>query len=204
MNPPKPPQVTARDDGYPDLIVHNASLVLTCAGKGPRRGSEQDDLHAVPDGAVAGPSYEELHAAGGGIQATVDATRKMRVADLVESARGRLWSMFFAGVTTFEAKSGYGLSVASEMTQLQAIRELDAEGPWELVPTFLGAHALPRECADDRGGYVDLVCEKMIPKVAALELAEFCDVFCERGAFTVEESRRILQTGQAQDRKSVM
>ena len=256
MNPPKPPKVTARDDGYPDLIVHNASLVLTCSGKGPRRGPEQDELHAVPDGAVAvngsritavgpvadimqmggvpttlldarggivmpgmvdphthpvyggsradeflkrlaGASYEELHAAGGGIQATVDATRKMRVSDLVESARGRLWSMFFAGVTTFEAKSGYGLCVAGEMTILQAIRELDAEGPWELVPTFLGAHALPREYAEDRGGYVDLVCEKMIPKVAALELAEFCDVFCERGAFTVEESRRILQAGQA-------
>ena len=256
MNPPKPPQVTARDDGYPDLIVHNASLVLTCAGKGPRRGHEQDELHAVSDGAVAvtgsritavgsvadimqmggppttlldarggivmpgmvdphthpvyggnradeflkrlaGASYEELHAGGGGIQATVDATRKMRVADLVESARGRLWNMFFAGVTTFEAKSGYGLSVAGEMSILQAIRELDAEGPWDLVPTFLGAHALPREYADDRGGYVDLVCEKMIPKVAALELAEFCDVFCERGAFSVEESRRILQAGQA-------
>jgi imidazolonepropionase len=254
--PPKPPTGIVGRDRKPDLIVYNTSLVLTCAGKGPRRGPEQDELHAVPDGAVAvtdgriaavgpvaevmqlggspttlldarggivmpgmidphthpvyggnradefirrlgGASYEELHAAGGGIQATVDATRKMRVADLVEGARGRLWSMFFAGVTTFEAKSGYGLTVASEMAQLQAIRELDAEGPWELVPTFLGAHALPREFADDREGYVDLVCEKMIPKVTALELAEYCDVFCEHGAFTVEESRRILQAGQA-------
>lgn len=251
MNPSTRP-----GDRPPDLIVYNTSLVLTCAGKGPRRGAEQEELHVVPDGAVAingdrieavgpvaeimqmggspttlidarggivmpgmvdphthpvyggnradefllrlgGASYEELHAKGGGIQATVDATRKMRVADLVESARGRLWSMFFAGVTTFEAKSGYGLSVASEMAQLQAIRELNAEGPWDLVPTFLGAHSLSREFADDREGYVDLVCEKMIPKVAALGLAEYCDVFCEEGAFSVEESRRVLQAGQA-------
>ena len=253
--PPKPP-VVAGADKTPELIVHNASLVLTCAGKGPRRGREMEELSVVPDGAVAvysgtiqavgpvadimqmggapttlldarggivmpgmldahthpvyggnradeflkrlaGAGYEEIHAAGGGIQATVDATRMMRVADLVEGARNRLWSMFFAGVTTFEAKSGYALSLAGEMAILQAVRELDAEGPWDLVPTFLGAHALPREYADDCAGYVDLVCKEMIPKVAALELAEFCDVYCERGAFTVEESRRILLAGQA-------
>lgn len=254
--PPKMPVMNTRSDRTPDLIVHNTSMVLTCAGKGPRRGLEQNELHPIPDGAVAiagerikavgpvaevmqmggspttfinarggivmpgmidphthpvyggnradefllrlgGASYEELHAGGGGIQATVDATRKMRVADLVESASRRLWGMFFSGVTTFEAKSGYGLSVASEMAQLQAIRELNAEGPWDLVPTFLGAHSVPREFAEDREGYVDLVCEEMIPKVAALGLAEYCDVFCEEGAFSVEESRRVLQAGQA-------
>ncbi len=145
---------------------------------------------------LRGADYEEIHAAGGGIQATVRATRELSVSRLVEEARPRLARMMSNGVTTFEAKSGYGLDVPSELRLLQAVRELDQSGPWELVPTFMGAHTLPDEFKNDRAGYIELVVEKMLPQVEALDLAEFCDVFCERGAFDVDESREILEAGK--------
>jgi imidazolonepropionase len=146
---------------------------------------------------LGGVDYETLHAAGGGIQATVRATRNLTVADLVEQARPRLARMMSNGVTTFEAKSGYALDVPGELAMLQAVRELDQAGPWELVPTFMGAHTLPDEYKNDRRGFVDLVINEMLPQVEALKLAEFCDVFCERGAFDVDESREILLAGRS-------
>ena len=106
------------------------------------------------------------------------------------------------GVTTCEAKSGYGLDEATELKQLRAIRDLNESQPVELVPTFLGAHALPEEYKEDREGYIRLLTEKLIPQVAEEKLAEFCDVFCETGVFTAEESERILLAGQAHGLRS--
>src|SRR5206468_12942142 len=100
------------------------------------------------------------------------------------------------GVTTVEVKSGYGLTVADEIKCLEAVAELNAEGPPELVPTFLGAHAVPPEYRDDRAGYLRLLCDDMLPEVARCGLAEFCDVFCEAGVFSPEESERVLTTAR--------
>jgi imidazolonepropionase len=107
-------------------------------------------------------------------------------------ARPRLRRLLQHGVTTVEVKSGYGLTLADEVKSLEAVAELNAEGPWELVPTFLGAHAVPPEYRSDRDGYLRLLIDDMLPEVARCRLAEFCDVFCETGVFSVEESRRLL------------
>jgi len=107
-------------------------------------------------------------------------------------ARRRLDRLLSFGVTTAEVKSGYGLTTADELKCLEVVAELNAEGPLELVPTFLGAHALPPEFAHDRAGYVRLLTDEMLPEVARRRLADFCDVFCETGVFSLDESERIL------------
>ncbi|MCD4732751.1 imidazolonepropionase [bacterium] len=148
---------------------------------------------------LGGAGYEELQAKGLGIQTTVNGTRSMSLEQLLNSARKRLRRMMAEGVTTFEAKSGYGLDLESELKLLRAIKQLNEEGTskLELVPTFMGAHLVPKEYADRRGEYLDLVCEEMLPQVAQEGLAEFCDVFCDVGAFTVEESRRVLTAAKS-------
>jgi len=146
---------------------------------------------------LGGAGYEELQAKGFGIQTTVNGTRSMSMEQLLTAARKRLRRMMAEGVTTFEAKSGYGLDLESELKLLRAIKLLNEEGPWELVPTFMGAHLVPKEYTDRREDYLDLVCEKMLPQVVQEGLAEFCDVFCDVGAFTVEESRRVLTAAKS-------
>ena len=145
---------------------------------------------------LRGVSYLEILAAGGGILSTVKATREATEDELFDKACDALDEMLELGVTTAEAKSGYGLDLETELKQLRVIRRLDEEHPMDLAATFLGAHALPPEYKEDREGYLRLLCEEMIPKVAEEKLAEFCDVFCERGVFTAEESRRILEAGR--------
>ncbi len=139
-----------------------------------------------------GKTYMEIAAAGGGIRSTV---RTFREADddriLRESAR-RLDRMLSYGTTTAEAKSGYGLSTEQELRALRLTESLDAMHAVDLVPTFMGAHEFPDEFRDDRDAYVDLVINEMIPRAARETRARFCDVFCEAGVFTVEQSRRIL------------
>ena len=142
---------------------------------------------------VAGASYQQILEAGGGILRTVDATRAAGEEELVDATRARLERMLVAGTTTIEAKSGYGLTLADEAKILRVVRRLDGTGPWDLVPTLLGAHALPAEYRDDRDGYVELVLE-MIETLA--DRAAFVDVFCEIGAFTVRECRKILERGR--------
>jgi imidazolonepropionase len=142
---------------------------------------------------LRGISYAEITARGGGILSTVQRVRQASKEELKTLARPRLLRMLQGGVTTVEVKSGYGLTPADEIKCLEAIAELNAEGPWELVPTFLGAHAVPPEYRTDREGYVRSLCEEMLPEVARQGLAEFCDVFCESGVFSVDESRRILR-----------
>lgn len=144
----------------------------------------------------AGQDYGDILEAGGGILKTVDSVRSASKRQLAEALAPRVFESIRRGVTTLEIKSGYGLTTDDEIKQLRAIQMVvDDEVPCELVPCFLGAHAIPREWRRDRSGYVDLVCEEMIPRVAEEGLAAYCDVFCDRGAFTVDEAERILSTG---------
>jgi imidazolonepropionase len=147
---------------------------------------------------AAGKSYQEIAASGGGIRSTVRKTRAANEDELF--AASKRYSEWFlrSGTTAIEAKSGYGLTLEDEIKMLRVIRRLDEDTPLRLVPTFLGAHALPDEYKDNRSGYVDLIVNEMIPMVARGGLARFCDVFCESGAFDVDESRRILRAAQAQ------
>ena len=144
---------------------------------------------------LRGKTYLEILAAGGGILSTLKATRAASEGQLTAKALDALREMLSFGVTLCEAKSGYGLSTEEELKQLQVVRNLQGTQPVELVSTFLGAHAFPPEYKDDHEGYVKLVCEEMLPEVARQGLAEYCDVFCETGVFTVEESRKILSRG---------
>lgn len=141
---------------------------------------------------AAGASYQEIAERGGGIRATVRGTQAATLDELVSAGRRYRDWFLRSGTTTVEAKSGYGLSVEDEIKLLRAIRRLGAEGPLRYVPTFLGAHDVPDEYRDRREQYFRLVIDEMLPRVAAEELAEYCDVFCERGVFTVSESREIL------------
>jgi len=145
---------------------------------------------------LAGASYAEIAAAGGGIVRTVAATRAASEAELVELARPRLAAMLAGGTTTAEAKSGYGLDIGSERRILRAIRTLGSDQPIELTATFMGAHEVPVEYRGRRPDYVRLVIDEMLPMVAREGLAEWCDVFCEDGVFTPDESQTILEAGQ--------
>jgi imidazolonepropionase len=145
---------------------------------------------------IQGLSYQEIAGRGGGILSTVEATRNSSFDELFSLGKKRLARMLSKGVTTVEAKSGYGLSLQDEMKILKVMKALQESHPIDIVPTFLGAHTLPKEFREDRTHYVDLLIEEMIPKVAQERLAEFCDVFCEEKAFTLEESKQILETGK--------
>jgi len=144
---------------------------------------------------LAGATYAEIAAEGGGILSTVRATREATEEELIESARPRLAEMLRCGTTTAEAKSGYGLETAAELKMLRAIRHLAGSQPIDLVATFLGAHEIPREYRDRRQAYLDLLTGEMIPAVAGESLAAWCDVFCETGVYTPGESRAILEAG---------
>ena len=145
---------------------------------------------------IQGLSYLEIAERGGGILSTVEATRKASFDELLLLGKKRLDRMLSKGVTTIEAKSGYGLSLQDEMKILKVMKALQEVHPIEIVPTFLGAHTIPREFRDARARYIDLLTKEMIPRVAQERLAEFCDVFCEEKAFTLEESKKILETGK--------
>jgi imidazolonepropionase len=148
---------------------------------------------------VAGKSYQEIAAAGGGIRSTVRDTRAAPYEELFERGRRHLDWLLRYGVTTVEVKSGYGLSLHDELRILEVYRDLADVVPQTLVPTLLGAHTVPDEYREAAGGgpeaYVDLVVERMIPEAAARGLARFCDVFVEEGAFTLAQARRVLEAG---------
>jgi imidazolonepropionase len=145
---------------------------------------------------LAGATYAQIAAEGGGILSTVAATRAASEAELLTAARRRLDEMLACGTTTCEAKSGYGLTTDSELKQLRVIRALDASHSIDIKATFLGAHALPPEYRDRRADYISLVVNEMIPRVAEGRLADYCDVFCDVGAFTTEEATVILEAGK--------
>ena len=143
-----------------------------------------------------GASYQEIHAAGGGIASTVAASRDTADEVLVARTRSVLERMVAHGSTTVEAKSGYGLTVEEELRQLRILEQAAKGVPVNLVRTCLGAHALPPEFAEDRAGFIKMVNEEMIPAVKEAGAAEFFDVFCEEGAFTVDESRQVLEAAR--------
>jgi imidazolonepropionase len=144
---------------------------------------------------AAGATYAQIMAAGGGIFASVRATRGATLSQLVQTAAGHLRVMLSHGTTTVEAKSGYGLDSETELRQLEALREANEAGPVEIVPTYMGAHAVPEN--ENPEHYVGWLCRDAIPEIARRRLARFCDVFCERGVFTPEQSERILRAGLA-------
>jgi len=137
-----------------------------------------------------GETYEQIAKASGGIWSTVEKTRAASDADLLAQAKKHAEWFLRCGTTTVEAKSGYGLTLDDELKILRVMRRLKEETSLEIVPTFLGAHAVPRHMNADE--YIDLVIDGMLPRVAGEKLAEFCDVFCEPGYFDIEQSRRIL------------
>ncbi len=145
---------------------------------------------------LRGESYLDIAARGGGIAATVRATRAAPEDELLRRCAGFLEQMLALGVTTVECKSGYGLDPDSERKLLRVYRRLAELGPQRIVPTFLGAHVVPPEYRDRRAAYVELLVNQVIPAVAAEGLARCCDVFVEESAFTVEEARRILQAAR--------
>ena len=146
---------------------------------------------------AAGASYVEIANAGGGIRSTVKMTRELSVEQLVEAALPRARALLADGVTTLEIKSGYGLTVEAELKQLRAARALGEILDVEVVPTLLALHALPEEFAADRSGYVELVCQELIPRAVAERLAVAVDVFCEKIAFSVAECTRVLEVARA-------
>jgi imidazolonepropionase len=141
-----------------------------------------------------GETYEQIAKAGGGIWSTVERTRAASELELLGQAKQHANWLVHCGTTTAEAKSGYGLTIEDELKILRVMRQLKDEVALEIVPTFLGAHAVPRELSPDR--YLEVLVEEMLPRVAAESLAEFCDVFCERGYFNVDRSRKILTAAQ--------
>lgn len=145
---------------------------------------------------IQGKTYLEIAAAGGGINATVAATRQASKAELTFAARRSLNRMLPLGTTTVEAKSGYGLDLETEIKMLEVIQGLNQDDPITVIPTFMGAHEIPPEFRQDPEAYVDLVIARMIPAVAERKLARFCDVFCETGVFSVAQTERIFHAAQ--------
>lgn len=151
---------------------------------------------------LKGDSYMAIMERGGGIANTVRATRQASKEELTELAKKRLDDMLAMGITTVEGKSGYGLDLDTEIKQLEVLNDLAGQHPVEVIPTFLGAHAVPAEYQGRSGEFIDFLIEKVLPVVAEHNLAKFCDVFCEKGVFSVDESRKLLLAAQKLGLKS--
>jgi imidazolonepropionase len=174
--------------------------IIDARGKAVLPGFVDSHTHLVFGGYRAeefswrlrGDSYMEIMQRGGGIVNTVEATRQASVEQLLESGIRRLNSMLSFGVTTVEGKSGYGLDRETEIKQLEVMARLNQIHYLDVVPTFLGAHAVPQEYKGKPDAFIDLMANDVLPRVADQNLAEFCDIFCEKGVFSVEQSRRLL------------
>ena len=240
-----------------NVIIKNASQLVTCSGFKAKQGKEMSDLHVVENGTVVieegiikavgktedvltvfdeadfytrgfdiidatgkavlpgfvdshthfvfaghraeefswrlrGDSYMDIMKRGGGILNTVKATRAANKEELIETGANRLDSMVSFGVTTVEGKSGYGLDHSTEIKQLEVMKELNNRHPVDIIPTFLGAHAVPGDYKGREDAYIDYIIERVLPEVADRNLAKFCDVFCEKNVFSVHQSRRLL------------
>ena len=167
---------------FPGFVDAHTHLVFA--------GNRLDDFERR----ARGESYAQIARAGGGIWSTVGKTRAASDVDLLAQAKKHGEWFLRSGTTTVEAKSGYGLTVEDELKILRVMQRLNEETPLEVVPTFLGAHAVPRNLKTDE--YIALLVDEMLPQIARQNLAEFCDVFCERGYFDVEPSRRILKAAR--------
>lgn len=187
---------------HPAMRQHKKKLQeLNCTGRVVLPGFVDSHTHPVfvsPrlvdfEKRIAGASYEDIAASGGGIRSSVDAVRKASVGELALRVVLALKQMAAQGTTTVEAKSGYGLNTASELKSLEAIRKAGSNWPGTVVSTLLGAHVVPGESAKAPQNYVREVCRKMIPEAAKRKLASFVDVFCDRGAFSVEDAELIFE-----------
>ena len=180
--------------------IDRETTVIDAAGKLVTPGFVDAHTHLVFAGnraaefekRIGGATYQQIAAAGGGIQSTVAMTRKATEEELLAQARLHRDWMLRGGTTTLEAKSGYGLDRETELRMLRVLARLAEEGPARIVPTLLAAHTVPREMADRREDYLDSIIEELIPEVVALKLARYCDAFCDDHAFTVAETRRVL------------
>ena len=189
----------------PDIPRDALVEALDCTGKAALPGLVDSHTHLVFGHhradefalRVAGASYEEIAAAGGGIRSTVAWTRQWSEEQLLAAALTRLDAMLHRGVTCVEVKSGYGLDMETELKMLRVIRRCNEVHPIEVVATFLGAHTVPAEFKGAADRYLDVVVNEMLPAVAEEGLARFCDVFCEKGVFTVAQARRVLDAGAA-------
>lgn len=187
---------------FPELI--KTAEVIDASGKVVMPGLVDCHTHLVHGGTreqefnmrLNGSTYMEIMNAGGGIHATTKRTRETSFEDLYEKSMHHLDVFLKHGVTTVEAKSGYGLDWETEKKQLEVAKKLQATHDIDVVSTFMGAHAVPRDFKGREDEFVDVVIHEMLPQVAKLELAEFNDVFCEKGVFTPEQSRRILEAGK--------
>ena len=146
---------------------------------------------------LKGDSYMSIMERGGGIANSVKATRSAKIEQLYQTAYDRMDELFAMGVTTAEGKSGYGLDLETELRQLEVMEELNTEHPMDLVRTFLGAHAIPTNYAGRPNDYIDFVIHSVLPRVKEAKLAEFCDVFCEKGVFSIAQSAHLLQAAKA-------
>jgi imidazolonepropionase len=206
--------------GFTDDILksYSARKIIRASGRTVTPGLIDCHTHPVFMGdrsdefelKLMGATYQQIAASGGGIRSTVRKVRNATKAELKANALKYLERFIRCGTTTIEAKSGYGLTTVDEIKMLEVIKELNSVGQKnssstlyaprstlpELVPTFLGAHEIPDEYKDNKAGYVDLVIHEMIPLVARRKLAEFCDVFCEKNVFEIEDSRRILNAAK--------
>jgi imidazolonepropionase len=240
-----------------NLIIHNASQVVTCSGFAGKRGKEMSDLQVIENGTVIvtdgfishilkqdepvpvdkqyyttidasgkallpgfvdphthfvfggyreeefswrmrGDSYMEIMERGGGIVSTTRATRDATEEELMTAGRQRLDAMLRLGITTVEGKSGYGLDKETELKQLRVMQRLNESHPMDIIPTYMGAHALPEEWKGREEAFIDFQIEEMFPLVAQQQLAEAVDIFCEKGVFSIEQSRRYLQAAREQ------
>ncbi len=184
-----------------DIIIDENTVVLDGTGKTVTPGLVDSHTHLVHGGSrenelamkLRGVSYLDILAAGGGIHSTVKSTKEATFEELYNQAKKSLDRMISFGITTIEAKSGYGIDdFYTEKKQLEVAKTLNEDHPIDIVSTFMGAHAIPKMYKENPEVFVDIIINEMIPEVAKNKLAKFCDVFCEEGVFTVEQSRRIL------------
>ena len=196
------------ENGAISWVGHNSAVpdgaqVHDCGGSAVLPGFVDPHTHVVYAGDRAdefgrrlrGESYEQIMAAGGGIQSTVNATRAATTVELTEATLRRVRRMQAAGTTTVEIKSGYGLDLDHEKRLLAVAAAAGSAVALDVVPTFLGAHTVPAEFAGDPDGYIDYLIDEVMPECA--QLARFCDVFCDEGVFTVEQARRVVEAGKA-------
>ena len=217
--------VTANADGVASIentsiLIENGKIaaigdrqsenVIDCDGKMVTCGfvdshthpvflDDRDEEYAMR---LAGVTYEKIAEKGGGIVSSVEGVRNASEDELIDKVSQRMDRFIAGGTTTIEAKSGYGLDTESELKSLSVINKVHKSHAIDLIPTFMGGHAFPQEYSDDHDGYVNLICNEMIPAVAAQGIAVFNDVFCEEGYFTVAQSKRILETGKKYGLKS--
>ena len=190
-------KIAAIGEGQSENAIDCGGKMVTCgfvdSHTHPVFLDNRDEEYAMR---LAGATYEKIAEKGGGIVSSVEGVRNASEDELIDKVSQRMDRFIAGGTTTIEAKSGYGLDTESELKSLSVIHKVHKSHAIDLIPTFMGGHAFPQEYSDDHDGYVNLICNEMIPAVAAQGIAVFNDVFCEEGYFTVAQSKRILETGK--------